>query len=769
MKKTKTNRARIKNQHTLTTGAAGTGGATSVSSQRRTPWSVQELLKIPRERWLLPLLFALLVFAVYIPALNGGYIWDDNYYVTENMTLRSLRGLQAIWGDMGATPQYYPLVFTTFWIEYHLWGLQAFGYHFDNVLLHVLNSLLLWVALRRLRLPGAGLAALVFATHPVNVESVAWITERKNVLSGFFYLLSLLACLHLFRLGEDPDVHAPPSDAIVRTRSFWPLYALAFFLFCCALLSKTVTCSLPAVVLLLLWWQRGRFGWRELLLLAPFFAIGLIMAFVTVHMEINVVGATGAEWSLTLVERCLVAGRVLWFYLGKIVLPYNLTFIYPRWEINQAAAWQYLFPVAAVALAAVLWLLRRRLTRAPLAAGLFFVMTLTPALGFFNLYPMQYSFVADHFQYLAAIGPITLFVGLAAVGLRRLNPSPRQAGRMAGAAVVALLCVLTWHQCGIYKDLDTLWIQNLEVNPESWMAHNNLGMNLAQRGEIDQAMLHFREALRLHRQPRALNNMANVLAMQGNKEEALECFRQAIDLEPKNPTYYVNGGRLLVTMGRRPEAIAHFRKALTINPRYLDGLNGLGDTLLEEQEWDEAKTVFQQAVKSHPSSINARFGLANALAGSGRLEEAVKYYQQVVDLQPSLVEAHLLLGQTLVKLKRSAEALAEYRLVMRLQPTWSVANAIAWILATDPDNRLRNGTEALSLAEKACRETREIDPGALDTLAAAYAEVARFSDAIHTAQKAIEAAQAAGEITMVQEFQTHLQAYQAGRPYREKY
>jgi hypothetical protein len=255
----------------------------------------------------------------------------------------------------------------------NLWQVHPLGYHLVNVLLHALNAILLLLLLSHLRVPGGWLAALLFALHPVQVESVAWITERKNVLSAFFYLASFLAYLRYYDLTVDSDQTSPgihPATSKVKD-NFWPFYPLSFFLFLCALLSKTVTCSLPAAILLVLWWKRDRICWRDLPPLIPYFVVGAFLGLTTVWLERHHVGAQGAEWALSFVDRVLVAGRALWFYAGKLVWPYELTFIYPRWQIDAGAWWQYLFPLAAVAVIFILWLLRQRLGKGHSGIGVF--------------------------------------------------------------------------------------------------------------------------------------------------------------------------------------------------------------------------------------------------------------------------------------------------------------------------------------------------------------------------------------------------------------
>ena len=475
--------------------------------------------------WLLALGLVLVTFLAYQPVWHAGFIWDDDLYVTVNRALRSLDGLHGIWSKPGTTMQYYPLVFTSFWVEYHFWGLHPFGYHLVNVLLHALNAVLLWRVLRRLEIPGSWLAAAIFAIHPVQVESVAWITERKNVLSGLFYLLAALAYLR-FRPLTDPK-SARVCD--------WRFYPLVITLFLAALLSKTVTCSLPAALLLLVWWKTGRVGKQDALALAPLFVLGAALGLVTVQMEKHA-GASGAEWTLSFVQRCLLAGRALWFYAGKLFWPHNLTFIYPHWEIDASLAWQYLFPVAAVVVLIALWRLRTRIGRGPLVAVVFFAGTLVPALGFFDLYPFRYSYVADHFQYMACIGLIALTVSAGAAMYQRAGQHGRDSGRLATALVLVLLAVSTWKQARIYQDQETLWRDTLARNPAAWMAHNNLGAILIQQDKIEKAMGHSEQALQLNPDDSEAHYRLGVtLERAGKTNDAIWHYQQALRTHPDYP------------------------------------------------------------------------------------------------------------------------------------------------------------------------------------------------------------------------------------------
>jgi len=480
----------------------------------------------------------LLVVAAYVPALRSGYIWDDDVYVTNNVTLRSVEGLWSSWAHLSANVQYYPLVFTSFWLEYHLWQLSPFGYHLVNVVLHVLNALLVWRILRRLEVPGAWLAAAVFAIHPVHVESVAWITERKNVLSGFFYLGAMTAYLRFADCWrDDASRHecAQPGNA-------WGAYAIAFLLFGFALLSKTVTVTLPVVLLLLAWWKRGTLTKRDVLPLVPFLLLAGVIGSVTPYLERVQVGATGSEWNLSLVDRSLIAGRALWFYLFKLVLPVHLIFSYPRWSVDASRWWQYLFPVSALGTLIVLYVKRARIGRGVLAAVLFFVITLVPALGFFDIYPMRYSFVADHFQYLASLGPIVLGSALLskiADDLARAQTSPAaHTGRLVRLTLVSLLlttlAVLTWRQSSIYRNEKTLWSDTIRKNPNSWMAYNNLGL------------FYYR---------------------QYDWGRALPLFEQSLKIDSNNAEVHYNLALILRDIGREADAQTHFRIADRLRPR----------------------------------------------------------------------------------------------------------------------------------------------------------------------------------------------------------
>ena len=465
--------------------------------------------------------------------------------------LRSLAGLWRIWTDVGATQQYYPLLHGAFWLEHQLWGNAVLGYHVANAVLHAACAWLLLLVLRRLEAPGALLAAGIVALHPVHVESVAWISEQKNTLSLFFYLAALLAYL---RFDEER-----------RRRD----YLLAGGLFLLGLLTKTVVATLPGALLVIFWWRRGRLDpRRDFLPLVPWFAVGACAGLLTAWFERRLLGAEGASFAFTLPERALLAGRVAWFYASKLAWPAGLTFVYPRWEVS-VAPWPYvLYPVTALAVLALAWWQRRR-SRTPLAAALFFGGSLFPVLGFVNVYPFVFSFVADHFQYVASLGPIAAVAGGSAFWIERQAGVRRRVGEVLSAAVVLTLGLLTWQQAHLYRDARTLYEQTLARNPDCYLCVNNLATLLVEAGDARGAAERYREVLRLKPDSvEALSNLGNLQLQSGAVRQATLSYESALRIAPNNVVTRTNYGIALYTSGRVAEAVAQYEAALRIMPEY---------------------------------------------------------------------------------------------------------------------------------------------------------------------------------------------------------
>ena len=755
-------------------------------------------------------LIVLLVFLAYLPALHGGFVWDDDSWTTNLSPLfQDTSGLRLIWFQPTVLQQYYPLSGTTFWLDYQFWKFWTTPYHVENLLLHSLAALLFWRLLLRLQVPGAWLASAIFALHPVMVESVAWITERKNVLSLALYLGAWLAYLRYPQqvtrgqwqvTGTEAAAAVPDSPPATRHPSLF--YGLAFILFLGALLAKTTVFSLPAAILLIGWWQRGQIRWRaDVLPTVPFFALSIGLCAVTAWLEKNHVGAQGPDFTLTFPQRCLVAGRAFWFYLGHLFWPANLCFVYPRWQPNPGSLGQWLYPVTALGILFTLWLARGRLGRGPVTALFFYVGTLFPLLGFMNAYGMRYSFVWDHWVYLPALGIIALVAALVV----RVGEFLRRPAVVYGFAgiVLPVLVLLTWRQCGMYMDKETLWRTTLATNPDCWMAQNNLGYLLRNQGRIEEAMEHYHKAIQINpnfseaqfnlglalaAQSRfdeaiesfrkaiqinpnsfeALNNLGNALAAQGRFEEAIKDYRRAIQINPNYCEAQYNLGNALAAKGRFEEAIKDYRRAIQINPNYCEAQYNLGNALAAKGRFEEAIENYRKAIQINPNFSEALDNLGNALAAKGRFDEAIENYRKAIQINPNRPEIFFHLGVAFGQLGRTREAVAQYREALRLKPDLAVAlNNLAWVLAASPDDELRNGAEAVRLAERACELTHYGAPFFIGTLAAAYAEASRFPEAVTTAEKAEQLATDAGLTAVAVKNRQLLEFYRAGKPYHE--
>jgi tetratricopeptide (TPR) repeat protein len=670
----------------------------------------------------------LLAAIAYIPALSGQFVWDDTSWTTDVPDLlRGFSGLEKMWLQPMALPQYYPLTATTFWIDYQLWGFHTLPYHLENILLHVTAALLFWAILRKLEVPGAWLAAAIFAVHPLMVESVAWITERKNVLSMVLFLGSLLAYgtfTHFWTQQKEKDA----------SRRDWRPWALALVLFVAALFAKATAFCLPAVLLLLCWWKRGKINWkRDLLPTLPFFIASIAYCLGTSWLERNHVGAKGPEWQISMPARFLIAGRVIWFYVGKLLWPSQLCFVYPRWRLNVGSWRQWIFPIGVISILLILWNYRTRIGRGPVTAVLFYVGTLFPALGIMNAYYMRYSFVSDHWSYLSALGLIALAAALAVRAADRFHFQNALYG--LSAILLSTLAVLTWRQCHAYADLETLWRDTLAKNPDAWLAHNNLGVLLCAQGKTSEAIAHYQEAMRLDPYfVQARDNMGIILAQSGKTDEAIAQYAEALRINPEFPDAQYNWAVALELVGRNEEAISHYEQAIQLKPNFFDAESNLGGLLIRMGKPQDAIQFLQAAESIRPDSAQTQNNLALAFWQTGQQNES----------------------------------LAQWNLALRNQPDYPEAqNALAWLLATLPPSDGGDPVRSVTLASRACELTQYQVPGYIDTLATAYAADGRFDDAVAAAKKAIDLARAAGQLQLVAQIQMRLQSYEAHRPYSQ--
>ncbi len=738
-----------------------------------------------RPEWLLVLALFATTLLAYSPAWNGRPIWDDDQHLTKP-ELRSWKGLEQIWTEIGVTHQYYPLVHTVFWIEQRLWGDNVRYYHLVNILLHGGVALLLVLGLRELKLPGAWLAGALFALHPIQVESVAWLSELKNTLSATFSLFSALLYLKFD-----------------RTRN-WSTYFIALGLFLLGLLSKSVICVLPAAILVVLCWKRRQLLWkRDMLPLVPFFVVGIAAGLFTAWVERYFVGAEGNRFDLSIIDRVLIAGRAFWFYLWKLFWPAKLTFIYPRWDVSQAVWWQYLFPLGAFLLFAVLFVFRKRCP-GTLAGFLFFAVMLFPALGFFNVYPFVYSFVADHFQYFACVGIITTTSAGLTVFVDRAGW--RLPIRLVlFCSLIATMAFLTWCQAHVYRDEEALWRMTLLRNPGSSIANTNLGAVLMETGRSDEAIVHYEQALvhRIGDPESGYYNLGFALSKIGRIDNAIVNYQKALELNPKYAQARYQLGRALFRKGEIDEAIHQYREALKLNPTDPNLQNDLGNALMQKGLGYEAIEHYEAALQLRESNADTQYNLANALARNGQIDKAIGHYQHALSIRRDHVEARYELGGALLQKGRTDEAIASYREFLRMRPNHvnahtnlgnlllqkgQVAEAIAqyekalelapedslaeinlaWALATCSDPSLRDGKKAVALAQRANQRSGEEDPLALRSLAAGYAEIGEFPSAIEAAKQAWQFAFETNNQTLMGALSNEMQLYSAHLPCRQQ-
>ena len=658
-----------------------------------------------------------LVLACYWPALGGGLVWDDASHVTRP-GLRSWEGLGRIWLNFRATEQYYPVLHSAFWLEHRMWGDSTLGYHLANVALHSLDCCLLMAALLRLgalrrardpsdaavaragTLPAgaAALAAALFAVHPVCVESVAWIAEQKNTLSLAFYLLAGLAYLRFRETGR------------LRT------YLLASGLFVLALGTKSVTSSLPAALLVVLWWATGRVCWRrDGLALLPWFAAALAAGLFTAWVERAVIGASGAAFGFPAWSRVLLASRDVWFYLGKLAWPRSLLFFYPRWDVALESRGWYGYLAASVALTWALYLLRGR-SRGPLAAWLFFVGTLFPALGFFNVYPFLFSYVADHFQYAASMGVLSAAAFGFASAVSRAGPALRAAGWGAGCLAVAALALRSNGQSGEYRSAEVLYRAILAGNPACWKAHTLLGDELlAGPARSGEALGEFAKAVELEPEDaEAQNNLGSLLLrMPGRRADAVAHLGLAARYGSYMAEPHLNlADAWSMTPGRAADALAEYREALRVNPNLVAAHYGLANTLSGVPGGEaEAIAEYERALRLDPGNVPARVNLAGVLARApGRQAQALVQYALVLQSHPGLAPVHYDLAIALSRLPgRADDAIAEYLEALRINPGFADAHKNLGV------EYARKGR--MDEAELHWRRALELDPGYADVRA----------------------------------------------------
>jgi tetratricopeptide (TPR) repeat protein len=537
---------------------------------------------------------------------------------------------------------------------------------------------------------------------------------------GFFFLLTLLAWIAFV-------------DA--RTKRPWLFYGLALILYLLSLSAKTTACTLPATLFLTLWLQKKPISLKRTFQIIPFFALGIAMGVLAMWWERYHQGTSRAVFTfLSPIERVLVASRAIWFYLSKLAWPSNLTFIYPRWDIAPTHLLNYAWLLAGVILCVAIYFLRRFGGRGVEVAAAFFVATLSPVLGFIMLYTFRYTFVADHYQYLACIGPMAL----ASAGLVNLAETFKNSRALifcVALCLVALLATLTYRQAAMYGNIETLWRTTLSRNPDCWMAHNNLGIVLFGKGQLADAIAHYRTTLQM--QPNfwdADYNLGTALLGKGQVDEAIFYCDKAVRMQPNDPDAQVALANALVQKRRIDDAIVHYQKAVAMRPDYFLAHYGLGHALLEKGKLDAAIEHSRAALLIQPDNADCHTVLAIALDEKGQSAEAIKHYEKALEISSQSVSA---------------------------------LNNLAWLLASGSNASLRNGARAIQLAREADELSGGTNALVLRTLAAAYAEADQFGKAIENARTAMQLARSQGDDSLAAELQQQIALYELGLPYRE--
>ncbi len=607
--------------------------------------------------WFWGLLLMAAVFLAYQPVWSAGYVWDDDGRLTANPCIVGPLGLKEIWTTKEA--DLCPLVYTTFWVEHALWGLAPLPYHLVNVFLHGTCGILLWRVLGRLQVPGAWLGGALWALHPVQVETAAWITEMKNTQSGVFYLLTILFYLRGLKAGANDE-----------RKGDYRNYGLALLFAALALASKSSTVILPIVLGLCAWWIEGRWQWRHLFRLAPVALMAIFPSLLTLWTQkLLVQGAEDMQYTRSLPERVATAGDAVWFYLGKLVWPHPLIFIYPRWHID-AASWLSWLPLAAVIIVlAVLWIYRNAWARPYFFAFAYFLAALLPVLGLIDGFFWRYSLVGDHFQYLASMGPLALAgAGVAQCG-RFAIPGKLPLPFILGAGGLLLLGVLSWQRAWVYQNVNTLWSDTLAQNPQCWLAYEDLSIELVHEHRFDAALGQAQKAVQL--KPNDSEPHVNLGAIYLDQEQwdpAIAQFQEALEINPRLAKTHNNLGNALAQKGRVDDAIAQYQSAVEIDPGFAEAHFNLGIAFTQKGRVDEAIDQFQQDIALEPYNADSHFNLANALAQKGRVDEAIDQYQQALVLEPDNGDIHTNLGAVLIQKRRLDEAIVQLEEVVRLKP-----------------------------------------------------------------------------------------------------
>ena len=731
-----------------------------------------------RQRWLslaVCLFLAAIIWAVFGQTLHYDFVnFDDNEYVSENPVVAKGLTLEGIrWAfTHNLVANWHPLTVMSYMVDASLYGLKPGGYHLTNVLLHTGAVMLLFVVLKEMTgtLWRSAFVAAVFAIHPLRVESVAWIAERKDVLSGVFFMLTLWAYIRYVQKSTAlPSASPLQRFALHASRCYW----LAVVFFALGLMSKPMLVTLPCILILLDYWPLQRLNPSTL---QRFNASTLPRLLVEKVPLLALSGAaclamlfaqTGAIRSFEALSLPVRVGNALISYvayLDQMLWPSGLAVFYPFAAGHVGTASVALSLIALAGISAGVFVLRRQ--RPYLVTGwLWYLIMLLPVIGLIQVGDQAR---ADRYTYLPQIGLYVLLTWAAAdlcAGWRH-----RRVALGGGAAIILTALILCARaQTGYWRNSETLWKHALACTSGNWVAHNNLGTVLLQDGAVEQAISQFQEALQIRPSyAEARNNLGNALLRKGSVDEAMVQYQKALEISPGYAAAHNDLGLALFQKGALDEAMVQYQKALEINPGYAEAHYNLGNVLLTKGAVDDAIFHFQKALQINPDFAGAHNNLGLALLKKGALDEAMVHFQKALEINPGNAEAQNNLGNALRKQGRVDEGMAHYQRALQINPDYAEAlNNLAWVLATCPQASLRNGNQAVTLAQRANQLTGDGNPVLLCTLAAAYAEAGRFPEAVATAQRALQLAESHSNPALAGAIRSQLKLYQAGLPFHE--
>ncbi|MFH1771752.1 MAG: tetratricopeptide repeat protein [Candidatus Omnitrophota bacterium] len=675
--------------------------------------------------FLIFLLLVALCAVVYAPSLKNGFIWDDDQYVYKNKAVQmDKQGLKFIWFSY-AMPQYYPIVFSSFWIEHKLWGLNPFGYHLVNLLLHIINTLLLFCLVKKLSPRLALLTALLFAVHPIQVETVAWVTERKNLLALLFFLLSTLSYLSFY------------SNRKKR------LYLLTMLFFVFALLSKSISVCFAAVPIIYIWWKKGKISLRNTLHSIPLLSIGLTAAVNTIYLELHRVGAQGYEWNLSFLDRFVLSGRILIFYIYKLLNPFStFVFIYPRWPVDSGIWWQWIFPLISLTILFSFFYFRRRAGRGAFSLFSFYIISIFPALGYLNVYPMRFSFVADHFSYLSTPCLFLLLCATADTLFKKLKEKlPLLGSKTAATSIkaafsilIVLLCIKNLNLIPAYKSPASLWNDVIKKNPDAWIAYNNLGVIYKEQEMHKESIPLYKKAIKLKDDyTEAYNNLGVAYTALKDYTKAIPLYQKTIELDPKFPYTYNNLAEIYKSLGRIQEAIPLYKKAIELRPDYAEAFNNMGESYYKLKRYKEAIPLYEKAININPEFAFAYNNLAVAFKATGKINEAILSFNKAIAINPGYPEAYYNLANTYLLINQPEKAVPLYNKAIEINPGLTEA----YYNLGNVFSILENNEKAILMYNKTI-ELNPDQPEAYYNVANAYSALGKYKESIPLFKKAIE-------------------------------